>query len=286
MKENKDEIKTLIDKAVSGDKQALETLLSGIQDTVFNLSLRMLGTPADAEDASQEILIRIMTNLASFKGESKFSTWVYRISVNFLLNYKKSMFAKYPLNFEYYGDDISSFKSDQTEDVFDTEERKTFAKELRLSCTNVMLQCLDAESRCIFIFGTMFKLDSHVAAEILNMTPENYRKKLSRIRKKFAGFLSYYCGLTETGLCSCDKRVCYAISQKRLDPANLEYSKLNTKTKALLSDYTNEMERLDALSQTFEQLPEYKSPVSSKTIITTLLNSSSFKKIMGFKEEI
>ena len=64
-----------------------------------------------------------------------------------------------------------------------------------MSCTNVMLQCLDGESRCIYILGTMFKADSRIAGEILGMTPEAYRQKLSRIRRKVAEFLKEYCGL-------------------------------------------------------------------------------------------
>jgi len=84
----------LVDRAISGDRKALEELLVGVQDIVFNLSLRMLGSPHDAEDASQEIYIRIITGLSTFKKESAFSTWVYRIATNHLLNYKKSMFSR------------------------------------------------------------------------------------------------------------------------------------------------------------------------------------------------
>ncbi|MCQ4823038.1 hypothetical protein NE464_21875, partial [Eubacterium callanderi] len=58
------------------------TGLESVQDMVFNLSLRMMGMIEDAEDATQEIMIRVMTSLSSVKGESLFSTWVYRIAKN------------------------------------------------------------------------------------------------------------------------------------------------------------------------------------------------------------
>ena len=87
-------------------------------------------------------------------------------------------------DFEYYGNDIRYADMGSIDDLVDDISRETLAEELKMCCTNVMLQCLDPESRCIFIFGTMFKLDSHTAGEILDLTPENYRKKLSRIRKK------------------------------------------------------------------------------------------------------
>ena len=107
----KEDLSILIDQATAGDEKALETLLTGVQDLVFNLSLRMLGTFPDAEDASQEILLKIITHLSAFKKESAFSTWVFRIAVNHLQNYKKSMFAHQPLSFEYYGYDIENGKA-------------------------------------------------------------------------------------------------------------------------------------------------------------------------------
>ena len=111
------ELGVWIDQAIAGDKQSLENLLVGVQDLVFNLSLRMLGTFPDAEDASQDILLKIMTHLSSFRKESSFSTWVFSIAVNHLKNYKKHMFAKYPLSFEFYGDDILHAKIEEVPDL-------------------------------------------------------------------------------------------------------------------------------------------------------------------------
>ena len=167
-----EEIFVLIDKATNGDKQALETLILSVQDMVFNLSLRMLGTFADAEDATQDILLKIITHLSSFRKESSFSTWVFRIAVNHLKSYQKHMFAKHPLSFEFYGQDIENAQLTDIPDLTQDVENSILAEELKMSCTNVMLQCLDTESRCIFILGTMFKIDSRIAGEILSLTPE------------------------------------------------------------------------------------------------------------------
>ena len=164
--------------------------------------------PADAEDASQEILIKVMTHLSSFRKESSFTAWVFRIAVNHLRDYKKSMFAKHPLSFEFYGADIMSGKEQDVPDLTQGVDASLLAEELKFSCTNVMLQCLDAESRCIFILeGTMFKVDSKVAGEILDITPETYRKRLSRIRQKMAEFLGADRGLSGTGPWNCANRV-------------------------------------------------------------------------------
>lgn len=273
------EVNKLIELAAEGNSSALEKLLGSVRDFVFNLSLRMLGTISDAEDATQEILIKIMTNLSGFRRESKFTTWVYRIAVNYLINCKKSMFSQRPLSFEYYGNDIAAGSIENTDDMLMGAEKEELARELKMSCSNVMLQCLDPQSRCIFVLGTMFKVDSRLAGELLDMTPDNYRQKLSRVKRKMADFLSHYCGLTETGLCSCDSRIGYAIKNKRLDPKKLEYSNLKEYGKDELVSYMESMESLDEMSDVFSELPVYRSPVSAKEFIGRLLNSSQMRAI-------
>lgn len=269
----------LIEQAVAGNGKALEELLTGVQDMVFNLALRMLGTVHDAEDATQDILIRVMTNLMSFRRECGFHTWVYRLSVNYLLNYKKSMFAEHPLDFEFYGNDIRYAKLDEEDGVLDEMTRKDLAEELKLSCSNVMLQCLDAETRCIFILGTMFRIDSKTGAEIMEITPENYRQRLSRARRKVADFLTEYCGLSGKGFCSCYHRVSYAVSQGRLSAGRMEFAGLQESEMARLAECTEQMERLDALACTFEAFPCYRSTVSSSQAIKKLLGSDAWKRI-------
>lgn len=141
-----------IEQAAGGDQKALETLLCSVQDMVFNLSLRMLGLVPDAEDATQEILIKVMTRLGSFRQESQFSTWVFRIAVNHLQSYRKGMFARRPLSFEIYGEDIASGREADVPDMTGGVDGALLERELKLSCTNVMLQCasMTRAARSIF----------------------------------------------------------------------------------------------------------------------------------------
>ena len=145
-KKTNEELQSLVDKATTGDKTALETLVTSVRDLVFNLSLRMLGTFADAEDATQDILLKMITRLSTFRGDSTFTTWVFSIAANHLKNYKKHMFARYPLSFEYYGDDIENGNIQDVPDLTQNVEQELLAEEVKMSCTNVMLQCLDPES--------------------------------------------------------------------------------------------------------------------------------------------
>ncbi len=278
-KKTNEELQAFVDKATAGDKNALETLIAGVQDFVFNLSLRMLGTFADAEDATQDILLKMITHLSSFRGDSLFTTWVFRIAVNHLKNYKKHMFAHYPLSFEYYGNDIENAKIEEVPDLTQNVEKDILAEELKMSCTNVMLQCLDMESRCIFILGTMFKIDSRIAGDILEMTPEAYRQRLSRIRKKMADFLEEYCGEYGSGRCKCKERVNYAIQSHRVNPLQLNYMTATEIPAQTMIDVKNAMEDIDDLSQDFSFCKPYQSPERTRRLIQEFLDSTQFSII-------
>lgn len=275
-KENQ-ELSALIEQATAGDRAALEMVLTGVQDLVFNLSLRMLGTFHDAEDASQDILLKVMTHLSSFKGESSFTTWVFRIAVNHLKDYKKHMFAQFPLSFEFYGDDIRNGKIQDVPDLTQNVERAILAEELKLSCTNVMLQCLDPESRCIFILGTMFRVDSRIAGDILGITPEAYRQRLSRVRKKMAEFLSEYCGEYGKGSCRCADRVNYAIQNRRIAPDRLDFTAAKPSDTAVA--VTAAMEEIDGYAQQFSFCRTYQSTERLKKMIRDFLNGPAFSAV-------
>lgn len=272
-----EELLALIEKATGGDKESLETVILSVQDFVFNLSLRMLGSFPDAEDAAQDILLKVITHLSSFKGESAFSTWVFRIAVNHLKNYQKHMFAKFPLSFEFYGDDIKNGNKDDIPDLTQNVEASILAEELKLSCTNVMLQCLDTESRCIFFLGTMFRVDSRIAGDILGITPEAYRKRLSRIRSRMADFLTEYCGEYGNGTCHCADRINYAIQNHRINPSQLSFT--TAVPMETMAEVKEAMEDIDDLSQTFSFCKAYQSPERLKAFIQNFLNGASFSVV-------
>src|SRR5499433_1829106 len=79
----------LIKQVQNGKREALETLITRHQRWIYNIVLRMLYHPHDAEDATQEILIKLITRLSSFEARSSFRTWLYRIVVNHVLNMKR-----------------------------------------------------------------------------------------------------------------------------------------------------------------------------------------------------
>ncbi len=279
MDKNTKELFALVDKATAGDREALEAVILNVQDLVFNLSLRMLGTFPDAEDAAQDILLKVITHLSSFNKESAFSTWVFRIAVNHLKNYQKHMFAKHPLSFEFYGEDIKNGNIHDVPDLTQNVEKALLAEELKLSCTNVMLQCLDAESRCIFVLGTMFQTDSRIAGEILGISPEAYRQRLSRVRKKMADFLSEYCGEYGNGTCRCADRINYAIQNHRINPAHRDFTAADEIERQTMLDVKEAMEEIDDLAQNFSFARLYATPKQTRQFMRDFLNSTSLSVV-------
>src|SRR5690242_14827937 len=80
---------SLVELANSGDKEALDELVRRHQGWIYNIAVRMVWEPRDAEDVTQEVLIKVITKLSSFQSQSKFRTWLYRIVVNHIINMKQ-----------------------------------------------------------------------------------------------------------------------------------------------------------------------------------------------------
>src|SRR5271169_2477423 len=96
----------LVLRARAGDREALEALIGHHQGWIYNVALRMVFYPQDAEDATQEILLKAVTSLSSFEGRSSFRTWLYRIVVNHVLNMKRGRAEQAVISFSAYGQAI------------------------------------------------------------------------------------------------------------------------------------------------------------------------------------
>ncbi|MBS8262326.1 RNA polymerase sigma factor [Roseibium polysiphoniae] len=204
----------LIAAAQAGDQSALEAVLIGIQDKMYHLSLRVLANPDDALEATQEILILILTKLSTFRGESAFSTWAYRVASNHLLGAKKLRDRDPGLTFDLFKADL---ETGLVADPPAAPDEALMLNELRISCTMAMLLCLDFNHRLAYVLGDILEFDHVEAAAILEITPDNYRKRLSRARKDVIAFTSTSCGVvSKTAKCNCRSRLPAAIAAGRV----------------------------------------------------------------------
>ena len=209
-------------RAVDGDRDALDRLVRDLQGDVYGLALRMLWNREDAEDATQEILVRAVTRLAQFDFRSTLKTWVYRIAVNYILDVKKSPVERLRVSFERFADDLADgLSSDGPADA----ERSLLTEEVKIGCTLGMLQCLDRPHRLAYVLGEILDLPGPEAADALGTTPELFRKRLQHARTAITSFTRTYCGLaSDTAACACHRRVPAALRIGRIREDGLDFA--------------------------------------------------------------
>lgn len=213
----------LVATAQEGDEHALEMLLLGVQDQVHNLSMRMLINPDDAREATQEILILVLTKLSTFRHESAFTTWVYRVAANYLVAARKIRDRDPGLSFAVYAADL---ESGLMADPPVAPDDAVMINELRISCTMAMLLCLDLNHRVAYVLGDILEVEHLQAAEILETSAAAYRKRLSRARQEVVAFTSSHCGIVErTASCSCLRRLPAARKLGRVRADNISYER-------------------------------------------------------------
>jgi RNA polymerase sigma factor (sigma-70 family) len=208
--------------ALDGDRDAVERLVRELQGDVYGLALRMLWNREDAEDATQEILVRTVTRLSRFDFRSKLKTWVYRIAVNYILDVKKSAIERMHLTFEQFADDLADgLSSTGPADA----EQSLLVEEVKIGCTLGMLQCLDRSHRLAYVLGEIFDLAGPDAAEALDISPELFRKRLQHARAAIESFTRTYCGLaSDSAACACHRRVSAAERLGRVRSDALDFA--------------------------------------------------------------
>lgn len=259
----KHEVETLVDKALEGDRESLEKLIREIQDSVYGLAIRMLSHPADAEDATQEILVKIVTNLGSFQNESKFTTWVYRIASNHLLTTRKRRAELWGLTFEFCEELVDRGLEYGRSEVSYGAEQDIIVKESMIACLQAMLLCLDRKLRLTFILDHCFGINSLDGAQILDITPAAFRKRLSRARELVRDFMKKKCGLFNSeNPCRCVRQV--PLSEKRglINSRKLLFATHPSTSSKDLPDpaQLQEVDELKRLAALFGSQPDYIAP--------------------------
>jgi RNA polymerase sigma factor (sigma-70 family) len=210
--------------AVDGDRDTLDELVKALQADVYGLALRMLWNREDAEDATQEILVRAVTRLSQFDFRSRLKTWVYRIAVNYILDVKKSPVERMHLTFERFAEDLVDGLSSDGPGPTDTE-RSVLTEEVKIGCTLGMLQCLDRPHRLAYVLGELLDLSGPEAAQALDISPDLFRKRLQHARTAIESFTRTYCGLaSDSADCACQRRVPAALRLGRVRPGALDFA--------------------------------------------------------------
>jgi RNA polymerase sigma factor (sigma-70 family) len=265
----------LVARAKDGDRAALEALVAAIRHDVYNLAVRMLWHPADAEDATQEILLRLVTKLATFRGDTAFRTWMFRVATNHLLNARRSRAEQEALTFERFGQDLEAGLIDPPAGPADDPQQVLLVEEVKLGCTTGMLLCLSREERLAYILGDIFELQSEEAARSLGILRVAYRKRLSRARERLRSFMRAHCGLIDpSAACSCTRRLAPAIAGGRVDPDRLLFAGVSREDAVAI---TREVEALHDIADLFRRHPQYSAPDRLVDGVRRVLDSGRFR---------
>jgi RNA polymerase sigma factor (sigma-70 family) len=266
----------LVTRAVCGDAAALETVVTSLRDPLYRLALRMVWRPADAEDATQEILIRVITRLASWRGEATLLTWAYRIGVNYLISLKRQTPPEArTVSFEEFR---AGLANGLATDDYAGPDAELLAHEVRLTCTQAMLQCLTREERVTYVLSQVFDLPSAEAAWICDVTPAAYRKRLERARQRIRAFVNSTCGLVNpAAFCRCERRVDRAIALGRLDPGRptLACHPVSRPGRDV-TEAAAQMGKLHDAAAVLRSHPDYAADRDRTAAILTLLRSGKF----------
>jgi RNA polymerase sigma factor (sigma-70 family) len=214
----------LVRRAQSGNREAAELLFARHRPWIFNLAVRMIFRRSDAEDATQEVLLKGFKALPTFRGDSRFRTWLYRIAVNHILNSRKT------------AESVCSFADaarglERVPDL-DLPDPRTvpvpveiLVEEAKIGCTMGTLLCLDGRQRLVFILGEVFGVSDEVGGEIVDVTPVNFRQILSRARRDLYEYLRGNCSLVNPEApCKCVKKTRAYIQGGFVDPHKLQFT--------------------------------------------------------------
>ena len=183
----REEESAIIAKVLDGDADAFEPLVVAHQSFVYNIALKMLSNPDDAFDISQEAFIKAYRSLKDFKGESSFSSWLYRITANMCLDFMRRNKKRKSASIVYLDDEDELKELELPDTRFDpvTELER---KELR-GAINDALNLLPEDQRSILLLRELNGMSYAEISEALKLEQGTVRSRLSRARARLAKIL-------------------------------------------------------------------------------------------------
>lgn len=273
----------LVRRAQAGDREALEHLITRHQAWIYNIALRMVYLPEDAEDATQEILIKVITKLSTFEGRSRFSTWLYRLAVNHILNLKRGRAEAAGWTFSRYGESLDATPDMELPDPNTVPaDLKLLVDEARIGCTTGMLLCLDREQRLVYVLGEIFGVTDAIGAELLEISRETFRQKLSRARRDLHSFMQNQCGLVNSANpCRCAKKTQGFAKAGFLDPEKLLFARDRVmRVREIAAKKCDDLDALDVAYGEIHRDHPFPDPPDFVAALRSLINRTEFKRTL------
>ena len=272
----------LVVKAKDGDRQSLEALLARHQRWVYNLALRMVHSQDDAADLTQEALLKVVTKLSTFEGRSSFRTWLYRIVTNHVISMKSRPVEKMVTTFSSYGRSLDTIPDlDPPDEKTAPVDARLLLEEAKIGCMTAMLLCLDRTQRVVIILGELFGVTDRVGAEIMEMSRDNFRQRLSRARRELYQFMNGKCGLiNEENPCRCARKTRGFIERGVVDPAHLVFAEGHVdRIRSVSPGRSAELDELEAsYAELFRDHP-FADGIDVRSLVHDLVNSEQVREM-------
>jgi len=272
--------KLLIEKANGGNKDALSELIVTHESFIYNVAWKFTDDKNEASDLTQEVLIKVITKLSTFKGNSSLRTWLYRIVFNEFMQTKRRPMEDNWENFDDFADKLNAIPSPDIS--ADEEEEQIYrTKTARVRCMSGMLMCLTREQRLIYLLGDVFQIDHILGAEIFEISKDNFRKKLSRTRKEFHAFMNKQCGLVNLdNPCRCSKK---AKAMEAAGKMQTDKKLFDPEFSSTIAEYADKVadevaDKIDLKYIEFFQDHPTKKALDKESIIRELVNDSNYNK--------
>lgn len=183
----REEEAALVRQVREGDGDAFAALMDAYQSQVYHLALRTVGDVEDAADMTQEAFLRAWRSMDSFRGDSKFSVWLYRLTTNVCIDFLRSRGRKPAMSLTVEGDDEQIQELDVADERYDPEVLFERA-ELRRSVQRG-LESLPEDYRRILVLRELGGLSYAEIGEALQLEEGTVKSRLFRARKKLCEFL-------------------------------------------------------------------------------------------------
>lgn len=177
----------VVRRVLEGDVNAYEELVLAYEKNVYNLALRMVGNAQDAEDMAQEAFLKAYNSLSGFRGDSKFSVWLYRIVNNVCLDHLRRQNRRQASSLSVEDDEGEESQLDIPDESQSPEA--LLERSLTKDAVRRGLQTLPAEQRQILLLREIQGMSYEEIGQCLDLEPGTVKSRIFRARKRLCAFL-------------------------------------------------------------------------------------------------
>lgn len=186
----RDDDTRLVHASLSGDSEAFGELVKKYEKLIYNTSYQLIGNPDDAFDVSQETFIKAYRSLGSFRGDSKFSTWLYKICQNAARDYIRSKFRQKTVSLTAYDDDdTKEVQLDIVDDDISSQPDRSLEREESRAAVREAIAKLSEDHKNVIVLRDIEGYSYEDISEILNLEIGTVKSRLNRARLAIKDFL-------------------------------------------------------------------------------------------------